>query len=140
MSDKCTYFTYFAASDRCHGYSSCSTLDDSRCFGTCFSGDEACTEEEECVRPGKCENTAVVDARAEASLMDCAQFMNRRPDANFFSFDVDTQVSSYPTFCIVDWVWLTWTSIHCLHKSAWAGGILTGVGWQLGARWWNDWI
>ena len=92
------------------------------------------------MRPGKCENTAVVDARAEASLMDCAQFMNRRPDANFFSFDVDTQVSSYHIVCIVDWVWLTWTSIHCLHKSAWAGGILTGVGWQLGARWWNDWI
>ena len=55
--------------------------------------DQVCTAEEECVRPGKCENTAVVDARAEATLMDCAQFMNRRPDANFFSYDVDTQVS-----------------------------------------------
>ena len=98
MSDTCVHFTWFAVSDtglsdRCHGYSSCNALDDARCFGTCFSGDEVCTEEEECVRPGKCENTAVVDARAEATLMDCAQFMNRRPDANFFSYDVDTQVS-----------------------------------------------
>ena len=93
MSDTCAHFTYFAASDRCHGYSSCNALDAARCFGTCFSGDEVCTEEEECVRPGKCENTAVVDARAEATLSDCAQFMNRRPDANFFSYDVDTQVS-----------------------------------------------
>ena len=50
MSDTCSYFTYFAVSDRCHGYSSCNALDDARCFGTCFSGDQVCTAEEECVR------------------------------------------------------------------------------------------
>ena len=95
MSDTCAYFTYFAApANRCHGYSSCNELDGSRCFGTCFSGDEICTMEEECVQPGKCENTAVVDKKETATLSDCASWMNRRPDANFFSYDADTQASS----------------------------------------------
>ena len=91
LSETCAYFTHFAEG-RCHGYSSCGALDDARCFGACFSGDQVCTAEEECVRPGRCENTAVVDARPEATLMDCARFMNRRPDANYFSYDVETLV------------------------------------------------